>query len=92
MAKDILTVRIESGLRRRLTRLAKRRGRTSSELARAAIEGWLDDAEGSGSESPYEGILDLIGCVDGGDPHRSTRGAREIADMLRVTRKAARRR
>ena len=92
MTQDILTIRIESGLRRRLTRLAKRRGRTSSELARAAIEGWLDDAEGHGSESPYEEIRDLIGCADGGDPQRSTRGAREIADMLRASRKVARRR
>ena len=92
MAQDMLTVRIDRRVRRRLAQLAQRRGRTSSELARAAIEAWLDEAEGSGSESPYEAILDLIGCVDGGDPYRSTRRGRDIADMLRAKRRDRRRR
>jgi hypothetical protein len=88
MAKSSLTIRLEESTRRRLASVARRRGRSPSSLVRAALEGWLAAEAGPSKHglSPYEMATDLIGCVEGGDAGRSTRGSRAIAAALRARR------
>ena len=82
-----VTLRLDDKTRRRLASVARRRGRSPSALMRTAIEAWLEAEEGGWDRiSPYDAISDLIGCVDGGDPKRSTRGGLQIATMLRGRR------
>jgi predicted DNA-binding protein len=78
-----MTVRLDRRMRVRLAAAARRRGRTASDLARAALEGWLDDQEGQPGGTPYEAVADLIGSVRGGDEGRSQRSGRAIAAALR---------
>lgn len=83
-----MTVRIDPATRLRLRALARRHRRTTSDLARTAIEAWMDHAEALAGASPYEALQDLLGCVTGGDPGRSSRGAAWItAELRRKTRK-----
>lgn len=81
-----MTIRLDPSTRRRLTSVAKRRGRTASAVARDALEAWLVSEEGSAGAGPYEVVADLVGCVRGGDPGRSARGGRAIAAALRARR------
>lgn len=92
MPRDVMTMRLDAATRVRLKAVARRRGRTPSAIARAALEAWLDGEQGLAGATPQEAIADLIGSVRGGDPGRSTRGAREIARGIRARRRRARRR
>jgi hypothetical protein len=83
MPRDLMTIRLDRSTRRRLSVVARKRGRTASEVARAALDSWLEGEEGQAGANPYLAIADLIGCVRGGDPGRSTRGAAFIAKTLR---------
>lgn len=83
MPRDLMTIRLDRSTRRRLGVVARKRGRTASEVARAALDVWLDAEEGQAGTNPYLAVADLIGCVRGGDPGRSTRGAAVIAKTLR---------
>lgn len=79
-----MTVRLEEATRRRLAAVARRHRQTPSALVRTAIDAWLASEEGPATgSSAYEAVADLVGCVRGGDPKRSTRGARRIAAELR---------
>jgi len=78
-----MTIRLDPETRFRLASASRRRGRTPSAVARAALTAWLDGEEGTAGLAPYEAVVDLIGCVRGGDPKRSTRGVREIRDARR---------
>ena len=82
MARELMTLRLDAAIRRRLGSVARRSGRTPSELARKALEAFLE-REDARQEAPYELVRDLVGCVRGSDPGRSTRGARSIATALR---------
>lgn len=68
MPREVMTLRIEPGLRRRLASAARRRRRTESELARWAVEAWLDAEEGVERSAPYAAVEDLIGCVRSSAP------------------------
>lgn len=92
MPREIMTLRLDRSTRRRLDAVARRSGRTPSAVARAALESWLDGDDGRVAEMPHALVADLIGCVSGGDPRRSTRGARAIADALRRARRRRSRR
>ena len=84
MAREsMMTIRLDRRTRVKLDSAARRRGRTPSAVARAAIEAWLYSDEDAAGAAPYDAVVDLIGCVRGGDPGRSTTGARVIADRLR---------
>ena len=48
---------------------------------REAIKTWVEREESGGSF--YDSIKDLVGCVDGGDPGRSTR---RLSDVLKARR------
>lgn len=81
-----MTLRLDRPIRLRLAAAARRRGRTPSDLARAALEAWLDTQDGQAGASPYEALADLIGSVRGADRARSPRGTRAIAAAIRSRR------
>jgi hypothetical protein len=87
-----MTMRLDAATRLRLRAVARRRGRTPSEIARSALEAWLDGELGLAGASPQEAMADLIGSVRGGAPGRSTRGARGIAKAIRARRRRAKKR
>jgi predicted DNA-binding protein len=83
-----LTVRVDLKTERLLERLARQRGRTKSEVIRAAIGMLAKSAEDQEkAEHPYDKVRDLIGCVHGGPPDLSMRTGekfrRALADRLR---------
>jgi predicted DNA-binding protein len=79
-----LTVRVDIKTQRLIERLARKRGRTKSEVVREAI-GVLarQEAEARNSaERPYETIRDLIGIVQGGPPHLSAQTGAHFRQLL----------
>ena len=85
--RESLTVRLDGTARRRLASVARRRGRTPSDLVRTALDEWLAAEESLAASSAHEAMADLVGVVDGKDPLRSTRGARAIAQALLARRR-----
>ena len=77
MARGVMAIRIEPRTRARLQAASRRHGRTPSAIARMALEAWLDAEERRAAAIPYTAIADLIGCVKGADPERSTRDVGE---------------
>jgi len=61
-----ITIRLPETLRRRLDRMAKNVGRRRSDLARLAVQRYLDQLEGASAPRPYERVRDLLGSVDSG--------------------------
>jgi len=61
-----ITIRLPETLRRRLDRMAKNVGRRRSDLARLAVQRYLDEFEGASAPRPYERVRDLLGSVDSG--------------------------
>ncbi len=61
-----LTVRLPGGLHERLARAAKRLGLKRSDVARLAIQRYLDEAEQAARPRPYDLAKDLIGSVRSG--------------------------
>ena len=86
----MMTFRMDRQVRLRLAAAARRRGRTPSDLTRDALEAWLDAQEAAAGATPYEALANLIGSVRGGDPNRSSRGARSIAADLQRRRAGSR--
>jgi len=74
------TVRLATDVRKRVVRLASRKGMSVSEAIRQAIERWAEEEEATGS--PYATLADVIGVVHGGDPERSTATGRRFARLL----------
>jgi hypothetical protein len=60
------TVRLPGPLHKRLARAANRLGLKRSDLARMAIQRYLDDAEQTPRPRPYDAVRDLIGSLDSG--------------------------
>jgi predicted DNA-binding protein len=79
-----ITLRLDPELRRRVTRIAKRKRTTTSEVLREAITTWVEREDSA--VTPYESIKDLIGSVKGGDPHRSTDMGKKFTELLRARR------
>lgn len=79
-----LTLRLDPKTRQRLARIAHRRGLSTSEVIRHAIETWTDLQEPV--TSPYEAMADLIGIVRGGNPKRSTQTGRAFTKLLKSRR------
>ena len=61
-----ITIRLPGTLRRRLDRVAKSVGRRRSDLARLAVQRYLDELESESVPRPYERVRDLLGSVDSG--------------------------
>jgi len=79
-----ITLRLDPELRRRVTRIAKRKRTTTSSVLREAISNWVELEDSV--VTPYESIKDLIGNVKGGDPHRSTDMGKKFTELLRARR------
>lgn len=63
MAREVMAIRVDRGLRSRLRAAARRRGLSPSAATRVALEEWLAAEEASGEARPYEAIADLVGSV-----------------------------
>lgn len=78
-----LTVRLPGVLHERLARIAKRLGRKRSDVARLAIQRFLDETERAARPRPYEQVLDLLGSLDSGIPDLGSRHRDHLVAHLR---------
>jgi Arc/MetJ-type ribon-helix-helix transcriptional regulator len=76
-----ITVRLDPEMRRRVTRIARRKKLSTSEVVRQALEAWAEREEPV--TRPFELMKDLIGVVHGGDPHRSEDAGRKFTKALK---------
>lgn len=78
-----VSVRLDSATRAALSRLARRRRATQSEVIREAIRE-LSAREGArtGAVRPYDAMKHLIGCVRGGPPDLSVDTGRKFRELL----------
>jgi hypothetical protein len=76
MARDLMTIRLDSTMRARLRTAARRRALTPSAAVRLAVDAWLVAEDARSGTRPYEELADLLGCVEGprGDPSLAARG------------------
>lgn len=86
----LLTVRVDVKTERLLQRLARKRGRTKSEVIRDAIGVLAKVLEAQEeAEHPFDKVRDLIGSIRGGPPHLSTRTGEAFRRMLVGRRRKA---
>ena len=82
-----LTVRVDVKTERLIQRLARKRGRSKSEVIRDAIgvlaRGIQEQVK---AERPYETVRDLIGSVHGGHPDLSVRTGQQFRRMVQAKR------
>ncbi len=76
MARDLMTIRLDSSARARLRAAARRGGLTSSAAVRLAIDGWLASEDARALARPYEQLADLLGAVESAAPPRRARARR----------------
>lgn len=60
------TLRLPGRLHERLARAANRLGLKRSDLARMAIQRYLDETEQMPRPRPYDAVRDLLGSLDSG--------------------------
>ena len=85
-----LTVRIDTKTERLIERLARKRGRTKSEVVREAIGALAKQAEDhTEAESPYEAVYDLIGIVRDGPPDLSVQTGKGFRRLIASKRRDA---
>ena len=78
-----LTVRLDPKTERLIQRLARKRGRSKSEVIRDAIDILAKRAqEQEQTERPYEAVRDLIGSVRGGPSDLSKQTGDRFLRML----------
>lgn len=78
-----LTVRVDPKTERLIQRLARKRGRSKSEVIRDAIGILAKCAqEQEQAERPYDAVRDLIGSVRGGPSDLSERAGERFRKML----------
>lgn len=78
-----LTVRIDQKTERLIQRLARKRGRSKSEVIREAIDILAKRAqELERTERPFEAVRDLIGSIRGGPSDLSERTGDRFRRML----------
>ena len=75
-----LTLRLDEKTRGRIGRIARRKGLSTSEFIRRAIEASVDREEPTAT--PYEAVTDLIGVVRG-DARLSQKMGRKFAKLLK---------
>lgn len=75
-----LTLRLDENTRQRIGRIARRKGLSTSEFIRRAIEASV--AREEPAITPYEAVKDLIGVVRG-DPKLSQQMGRKFAKLLK---------
>lgn len=90
MARTLISLRLDDDLRSRLRAAARRRGATPSDLARRAIQSWLDQDEGRSHLNPAESLGELIGRLAGGARDRSTTSDHRLLGGRAAKRRARR--
>jgi hypothetical protein len=80
-----ISVRLDPKTESLLNRLAKRKGRTKSEVIREALTVLSRaEADGEARTNPYEAIAHLIGCARGGPKDLSERTGEKLRKLLLV--------
>jgi predicted DNA-binding protein len=79
-----ITIRLPEALHQRLERAAKSLGRRRSELARLAVQRYLDEIEGEPAPRPYERVRDLLGSLDSGVPDLGSRHREHLLAYFRL--------
>jgi len=77
-----IALRLDERTRRRIARLAARRGTTRSALIREAITALVEKEERQAALRPHDIVKDVVGSVHGGDPDRSADVGRKVRRML----------
>ena len=80
------SLRLDEKTRQRITRMARRKQLSASDIVRSAIDS-MADREEFGAE-PYQLIADLIGAARGRNPRRSEQTGRRFAKLLKRARKS----
>ncbi len=83
---EAMALRIDDQTRRRIARLAARRGTTRSALVREAITALIEREERQAAVRPHDLVRDVLGSVRGGDPDRSEDVGRKVREMLKARR------
>lgn len=79
-----MALRLDDQTRRRIARLAARRGTTRSALVREAITALVEKEERQAALRPHDLVRDLLGSVHGGDPDRSTDAGQKVRRILKA--------
>jgi len=66
-------IRIDERKYAAVSRLAKRRGATFSDVVREALDAWIDGAGASARHLPYAAVADLVGSVETPRPGRRSK-------------------
>ena len=80
-----VSVRLDPKTEEIVTRLARKKGRTKSEVIRQAIRVLSEGQEGKKPSRPYDAISHLIGCARGGPRDLSTASLVSTEGALRST-------
>lgn len=78
-----MSVRLDGETERLVSRLARERKRTKSEVVREAITTLARQQAEDKRSSPYETIAHLLGCADSGGARLSERTGRKFARLVR---------
>ncbi len=78
------TVRLDPETEGLIRRLARKTGRTKSQVIRDAIRALAKTEDGGkATGGPYEAFLHVIGCASGGPPDLSERTGEKFSKLLR---------
>lgn len=81
-----LTLRMPGILANKLERVARRMGRKRSEVARLALEQFLEDTSMRGHARPVDLVRDLLGSLESGVPDLGQRHRDHLLRRLRRDR------
>ena len=80
-----VTLRLDKETRERVARIARQKRVSASDVIREAIDAWVKGYEAG--VRPYDRASDLIGVVRGRNAKRSLQTGRQLARLLKSTRK-----
>jgi metal-responsive CopG/Arc/MetJ family transcriptional regulator len=81
----MISIRLDDKTRRTISRIARAKGRSQSEIVREAIQAFVrDDAS---EVPPYDQWKDVIGIIKGGPPDLSERTGEKFTRLLLERRK-----
>jgi|GEM_PF-2026715 len=83
---SVMALRLDEQTKRRIARLAARRGTTRSALIREAIAALVEKEERKAAVQPHDLVKDLLGSVRGGDPDRSADVGKKVRRILKARR------
>ena len=79
------TVRLDPETESLIKRLAKKTGRTKSQVIRDAIRALAKSEDGGiSARGPYEAFSHVIGCASGGPPDLSERTGEKFSRLLKA--------